>query len=196
MQQMLEQLIACIDEWQRLGVKSDASGSRLIAHTPRDYPDAYLHAVFSARSQADWNKYGISLPEELQQLYAECNGLMLFGTALSVFGVRSHHKRSADAAFQPFDLVDHDRELRAVTHRLSDSQQDDRVFFGGYDWDGSNVYIVPNDGRVFWCRDGSAQSELTWPSIAVFLQAEYDRILGLFDDVGYPKDDNVSTAPA
>src|SRR5688572_17356978 len=107
---MLESILKRIDEWKRLGYKDSADGSRLIAHTPRDFPDAYLHSYFAARSNKEWKMYGFELPPQLRELYSECNGLSIFSDAFSIYGIRDHYKRDASAQFQPFDLIEHDSE--------------------------------------------------------------------------------------
>ena len=109
--------------------------------------------------------------------------------------MRSHFKRDSSAAFQPFDLLQHDKEARLVNHPLPEGE-DDRIFFGGYDWDGSSVYVVSKNKRVYWCRDGTPERVREWASIKKYLTAEYERLIGLFDDRGYKHDEDAPTSPA
>lgn len=164
---MLESLIKKIDAGQSLGVKTAEDGSRIIAHTPQEYPQAYLHAFYSARTKSEWKKYQMELPAHLRELYEECNGLTLLGTSLSIYGMRSHFKRDDTAAFQPFDLSGHDRECRLANHPLTDIA-DHRVFFGGYSWDGSSVYVMQRTSEFTGVATGRQNQSLNGPASRSF----------------------------
>lgn len=193
---MLEPLLARIDRWEHLGVHRDKRGSRLVGHTPRDFPDAYLHTVVAPLKASDWKSYGVELPPHLKEVYSECNGLHLFGTSLCVYGIRSHFRRDASAAFEPFDLLRHSEESRTVHHPLKGNHADERVFFAGYDWDNSHAYTLPDDGTVYFCEAGSAEATVKWPSVMDYLLSEYDRIAKLYDEEGYPIDEMAPTTPS
>lgn len=59
---MLTYLEHRLREWEHLGVKTAADGSRVIAHTPRDFPQAYLHAVFApAAASAQFQPFDLAV---------------------------------------------------------------------------------------------------------------------------------------
>ena len=94
---MLKSVLKRMDEWKRLGFKAASDGSQIIAHTPRDFPGAYLHSFFAPRSQKEWEHYGFKLPPPLREVYSECNGLSLFHGAVEIDGIRTHYKSDASA---------------------------------------------------------------------------------------------------
>jgi hypothetical protein len=191
---MLASLLKRIEAWTKLGCKESADGSRLVGHTPRDFPEAYLHRFFAPRSRTEWQAYGVNLPKSLQELYSECNGFSLFHGALETYGIRAHYKRYISAQFQPFDLITHDREHRNIWHPLPKQSPDQRVFFGGYG-DGSGIFVVGESPSVYRVvRNKSAPSN-EWTSIQNFLKSEFDRINKLFTPEGYLLRTNLRTAP-
>ncbi len=179
-------------EWEHLGVKTSADGARLIAHTPRDFPQAYLHAVFAPAPASAWEGYGLRLPEHLQALYGCCNGLMLFG-ALTLWGVRAHYARDASAQFQPFDLTVHHTECIRTLHPLAAEKADHRVFFGNYSDDGAALYTLADSPRVYVVAPDTSEPFASWASVGEFLESEYDRLDQMFTRDGYQSDDEVST---
>jgi len=191
---MLASLLKRIQAWNQLGCKESADGSRLVGHTPRDFPEAYLHRVFALRSRNEWQAYGMNLPKALRKLYSECNGLSLFHGALSIYGIRDHFKRDFSASFQPFNLITHDREHRSVWHPLPNQSLDQRIFFGGYG-DGSGIFIVGEAPTVYRAVRGKSVPANEWASIQNFLELEFDRISKLFSAKGYLLRKNLRTAP-
>lgn len=192
---MLTEVLARIARWEHLGSVESEEGSRLVAHTPRDFPQAYLHTYLAPASAAAWNDYPVSLPPQLRKLYSACNGIHLFGAALSVYGIRSHHRRDASAQWQPFDLASHHAEWSRACERAGSDLSRGTVFFGSYMWDGSGVYVVGESPEVHRSLKGSASPINTWPDIPSFLLAEYDRLHALFSPEGYLLDESVPTIP-
>jgi len=191
---MLESILRRIDEWRRLGFKESPNGSRIVGHTPRDFPEAYLHTFFTPQSRKAWEEYGFRLPPPLQGLYSECNGLSLFHEALVIYGIRKHYNRDDSAQFQPFDLIDHNQEHRGAWHPLADYRSDRRVFFGSYS-DGSGIYVEAESPKVHRVIRGKVNPSNEWAHVESFLQSEYDRISNLFTSEGYLLREDFCTAP-
>ena len=177
---MLEPVISRIDKWRRLGAKESDDGSAIIAHTPRKFPQAYLHAIFAAKEPVDWASYLTPLPRAVESFYWHCNGLRFF-SELSVYGIRSRvYARDESAAFQPFDLLSHhDEQVRA--RRLSGL-----LFFGGYRSDGSSVAVSFDSAAVFGYRPKQTEPFFEWPDVVTFLTSEFDRLEAIHDSDGYP----------
>lgn len=67
-------------------------------------------------------------------------------------------------------------------------------FIGGYDWDGSQVYLT-EDGKVHFCTPDDCSSLKEWDSLDIFLKSEIHRISLLFDDKGVEFDETTPTIP-
>jgi hypothetical protein len=192
---MLQHVLQRVREWEHLGTRSDSSGSRLVAHTPRDFPQAYLHTLFAPLSAGRWKSCGLSLPGQLQALYIECNGLSLFAGALSIYGMREHYHRDLSAQFQPFDLATHHDECVRSFHPGAEQQFGEPVFFGGYNRDGSHLLTTPYSPVVYRLLRGSTRPVNEWPDLQTFLDTEYDRLDALFTRSGYPREKALPTTP-
>jgi len=182
-------------DWEHLGVIESETGSRLVAHTPRDFPQAYLHRYFAPVPTSAWDGYPIKLPDQLSSLYAVCNGLSLFGGALSLWGMRAHYSRDSSAQFQPFDLAAHHNEWLQASQRQGVKPRQGTTFFGSYSWDGSGIYVVEGRSDVYRSLKGSPEPVSMWSDLAFFINSEYDRLAGLFSRSGYQFDDNIPTVP-
>jgi hypothetical protein len=194
---MLESILEKMSQWKKLGEKTDEACNRRIGHTPIKFPQAYLHTFFAPLPESSWIEYGLSLPEPLRKFYKECNGLHLFASNLSIYGIRTNYVRTSQSTlFQPFDLKDHDREHRSVYHKLAKGIQDSRLFFGSYEWDGSGVYMTQDSDAVFRCLRNEVEPVNEWKNIQMFLESEYSRLEGLFNDKGYLIDEDLCTAPS
>ena len=189
---MIEHILQRFHEWDHLGTKSADDGSRLVAHTPRDFPEAYLHAFFAPVSEDRWKACGLVLPPPLRQLYRECNGLSLFANSLALDGIRAHYKRDSSAQFQPFDLATHHEEY-LLNHPKG--LPEGAIFFGSYVREGSPIFMTPNDPQVHRVLRRSSRVVNSWPDLATFLATEYDRLDLLFSRAGYLIDPKTPTTP-
>jgi hypothetical protein len=192
---VIEHILQRFHEWDHLGNKANADGSLLVAHTPRDYAQAYLHSFFAPVPESAWQTYGLPLPGQLQQLYQECNGLSIFAGSISLYGIRAHYERDLSAQFQPFDLATHHSECIHSFHRGSPTDSDGAIFFGGYVEDGSHVFTTSNAPQVHRVLRRSSRIVNSWPDLATFLATEYDRIDHLFTRAGYLNDEDTPTTP-
>jgi hypothetical protein len=192
---MIGRVLERFGEWEHLGTKQAESGSRLIAHTPRDFPQAYLHRFFAPAPETAWQAYGVPPVAQLRALYSACNGLSLFVGSLSLWGLRAHYARDASAQFQPFDLATHHSECASYLPRLSDGQLHDAVFFGGYSEDGSAVMARPSTLEICRVLPDSGRIANRWTDLRTFLESEYDRLDRLFTREGYLVNVNASTLP-
>ena len=192
---MIEHVLGRFREWEHLGTKQAESGSRLIAHTPRDFPQAYLHRYFAPVAESDWLAYGIPPVAELRALYSSCNGLSLFAGSLSIWGLRAHYQRDASAQFQPFDLASQHDGFIGALHPSTVSVLDDAIFFGGYSEDGSAIMARTSSPEICRLERGSHRVANRWPDLRTFLRSEYDRLDILFTREGYLADEDVSTLP-
>ncbi|NBV24712.1 MAG: hypothetical protein EBS05_22685 [Proteobacteria bacterium] len=189
---MIEHVLQRLQEWEHLGTRTADNGSRLVAHTPRDFPEAYLHAYFAPVSEDRWKACKLVLPAPLQQLYRECNGLYLFAGSLALYGIRAHYKRDDSAQFQPFDLfTHHEEDLLNYRKGLPAGA----IFFGSYVKEGSPIYMTPDDPQVHRVLRRSARVVNSWPDLATFLATEYDRLDRLFSRAGYLLDPKTPTTP-
>ena len=177
---MLESLKLRIAKWRRLGRLTDAAGSEIVAHTPRQYPEAYLHAVYAAKKARVWACYFPNLPDPLEALFWECNGLAIF-SELNLWGIRDHYARDLSARFQPFDLLTHHEEK---IHQLRSSER--RVFFGSFFSAEVAVAVGYESSRVFGYRSKEEKPFTDWPDVPTFLESEFDRLESLHDPSGYP----------
>ena len=193
---MIEHILKRFQEWDHLGTKVAPDGSRLIAHTPRDFPEAYLHEFFAPVPESRWQSYGLALPGQLQQLYRECNGLSIFASSLALYGIRAHYARDLSAQFQPFDLASHHAEAIHTFHRGSPAENNEGIFFGSYYKDGSSLFTTPYAPNVYRVLRHSTSVVNSWPDLATFLQTEYDRLDRLFSRAGYLIDNKTPTTPA
>jgi hypothetical protein len=192
---MLTRLRESLGLWSHLGTRESADGSQLIGHTPRDFPEAYLHRYFAALPASAWAGFPILLPAHLQDFYRACNGLSIF-RSLSLWGLRGHYTRNDSAQFQPFDLLTHHEEWCAAARSGGGVVRDGTIFFGSYSWDGSGIYVVGDQPQIHRSAKGSADPLNTWPDLTSFLAVEYDRLAKLFTPEGYAIDPRAPRVPA
>jgi hypothetical protein len=88
-------------------------------------------------------------------------------------GRRTTYERSIDVR-EPFDLI-----VPNTLERLADAP-DGALFFGGYDWDGSLVYLDQSE-RVVRCDRDTAEPLNTWPDLSTMLWTEFVRLESRFD---------------
>ena len=176
-----------------LGEKILKNGSVLIGRVPHVGQYAYLHEIYSPLKKNELialeKRLNRKIPSCLLDFYSECNGLKYFSDVLSLDGCRISSGRSLEDAYQPYDLMDSN-----IHERIEDADED-IFFFGGYDWDGSRVYVRDEIDTIFFCGPDSVAPLKKWSDVKDFIREESARIAKLFDSNGIEKNSATSTLP-
>ena len=193
MRHAFDEVREVLAEAEALGGRELPDGTRLIGHVPHIGPEAYLHTVYAPLSDEELEvvegQICRRLPSPLKAFYKCANGLYLFSGALSIDGLRREHSRTGDAARQPFSI-----DTPNVMERPTGSDPA-AVFFGGYDWDGSLLFMMPSEARVFRCERDVASILTTWPTLENMLVSEAARLASAFDGDGRQIDEDEPTTP-
>jgi len=165
-----------------LGEKRTPNGTMLYGKAPHVGSKAFLHTLYMPLTDDEVLSLGKiirkKIPEHLANLYRECNGLHYFVDTFSIDGLRIGSGRNFDTFYQPYDLA-----TPNIDERPRDAE-DNLIFFGGYDWDGSLFYTKTNEKKVYWCSSDSSKPLKIWESIEDFIFHEANRIAALFDSHG------------
>lgn len=176
------ELAKACKRFESLGSQSLKNGARLIGHVPHVAPEAYLFELFEGLGPRKLKQLeahaGRKLPKALEGFFGEYNGMHLFAASLSLYGLRESYVRRGDAARQPFDIEDANRLERPQ------GTPDDVVFFGFYDWDGSQLAMSLGSPRVHRIKQDSVKVLTEWPTFDAMLSSEINRLSMLHDDEG------------
>lgn len=178
------------------GVKiSELTGATLIGNpTHLSSPYAYLNKLFVPLNDVELKELQNTLSIQIPRTYAYfltsfSNGLKILGTTLCLDGLRKITGRGIEASYQPFDIHTTNGPERPKNAKES------YFFIGGYDWDGSNLYIDTETERVHFCTRWDATSLYSWDSLENMLLSEIDRLYDLFTEDGLCIDEDKSTLP-
>jgi hypothetical protein len=175
------------------GSQTLANGTRLLGHVPHVSRLAYLHVLFPALEQRSIveleSELGRKLPATFSSFLREHNGVILFQGALAIYGQKAHYLRDASSR-QPFSLVDENCVSPPA------GAQRDELYIGGYDWDGSKLFMKEGDRRVYFRALGDPKVLLEWASIEEMLRSEISRLANLYDERGIEINSSVCTLPS
>jgi hypothetical protein len=168
-------------KYAHLGIDSTEEYT-LIGKAPHIGTHAWLHefprALNETEIQIMEEDLGKKLPSTLRNFYLETNGLFFFTATLSISGYRKSYSRNVNSRL-PFSILDSDLEERP------ENSKNNYLFFGGYSFDGSNVFIDTNTSEIFACNRYDASKTLkSWPNLNEFLFSEIDRLIKLYDNEG------------
>lgn len=191
-----ELLLAILEKYKALGMEYvPQTGATLIGRASHIGSEAWLNAIYDPITESDVEEMeksmGRVVPVQYKDFLLNCsNGLNIVSTTLCLFGYRKMIGRDIVASRQPFDLV----TLNRYKSERPQNATSDLFFFGGYDWDGSQVYLT-NDGKVHFCTREDSTSLKEWNSIDDFITSEINRIYTIFDDRGIEIDESAPTIP-
>ena len=177
-------------DFKHLGYR-ETTYAKLYSKAYHIAPQAWLHALFKPLTEDEVkmivNK--LSVPNFYKEFLMLSNGLSLFGTTLSLFGLRRNFKRDIDSVWQPFDLFDLNSSDKPF------DSNEDHFFFASYDWDGSYVYYDYSDLKIKRCSCDSIKPLNIWNSFEDYIDNEIIRLRELFDNKGLHIDENFETPP-
>ena len=164
---------------KNLGVETLEDGTILIGKAPDIAPRAWLNGIFPVLSDEEFRLLSEELSTSIPIEYAEflkcfSNGLKLFVSVLSLFGLRRSYGRATINAWQPFSVV----SINTI-ERLIDSK-DSYFYIGSYFKDGSLLYIDKMDNKVYRCSRDTSKPLNSWDSFYDMLSSEVKRLDALF----------------
>lgn len=166
-----------------LGIQeSNLTGATLIGKAPHIADGAWLNRIYPHISSDGIEKIEIAIEKMIPISYVQfltehSNGLNIWGDTLCLFGYRENFFRDINAAWQPYSIIDlnkFDKPLNSTNNMF---------FIGGYDWDGSLLYMTP-DQRIHFCSSENSKSLMSWNSLYSMLVSEIERLYLLFDTKG------------
>jgi hypothetical protein len=165
-----------LSRYKEYGFEKLADGTELIGRAKFIAPFAYLHSLYAPLAPEQIASVEdileTPLPSALKKFYQNFNGMKLFNTAFSIYGLRTNTSRSIEASHQPFGIISPN-----VDERIDDAREN-VLFIGGYSWNGSKLFIDTNSGEVIFCSGESTSTLLIWKSFDEMLQSEIDRLIG------------------
>ncbi|MCW3122348.1 MAG: / family protein [Flavipsychrobacter sp.] len=189
-----DQVKETLYQYKYLGEKILSTDVILIGKAPHIAPQAWLHCLFPPLSYKDVELLEREAQHNIPMPYKEF--LLCFGNGISIFnafnlyGLRKILSRTTDEAiWQPFSLD------TPNTIERPKNAKDEYLFIGGYNWDGSLLYIDGMTCKVYYCLKRDATPLYEWNSFEEMLVGEVKRIQKHFDKEGRRIDKSVPTTP-
>jgi hypothetical protein len=189
-----EEVKKVLYKFENLGLETSLNGSILIGKAPHIAEFAWLNSVYKVLNEEDIAQLEKELETNIPTVYKsfllkDSNGLSMFVSKFSLYGMRKEIGRTIEASRQPFSLT------TPNTIERPKNAKENHFFIGGYKWDGSKLYIDKETGKVHYCGRWDATSLYEWNSFQEMLVSEAKRITNLFDDKGIILDEDVHTTP-
>ncbi len=182
-----------IESAKGAGIRELHEGTILVGSVPHIAEEAWLHQIFKGLSDEEIilleSQLNRKVPQPYRAFLEEMNGAIFFSGSIALYGFRENYHRDQQTIWQPFDLL-----TPNVYERLADAN-DTYFFIGGYNWDGSLLYIDTATNFVFRCSRDSSKPLNKWHSFEEMLKVEVNRISSLFDEKGRELDELKATTP-
>ncbi len=190
----IEKLLFLLYRYKDLGIEHTINKSTLIGKVDFIGKNAWLNKIYPALTVEECDNLELqinsSLPPDYRIFLTQCsNGLNVLLSTISLYGLRKETGRSIEASRQPYSII-----TPNVFERPANSK-DSFFFIGGYNWDGSHLYIDKETNTVHFCTREDATSLISWNSLEEMLLSEIERVYKLFDKNGKEIDECVPTIP-
>ena len=182
-------------KYNRFGIKKTMNGATLIGHPDYLKENWWLVELFPQLNIDDIasieKEVSVKLPESYVYFLRNIsNGLIFqFGT-FALYGYVPDFNRNIECRL-PFDMY-----IPNIYERenISNLRQNSFVI-GGYDYDGSQLYMDTNTGRVFLCSNTDSTPLYHWETFEDMLLSELKRLYCLYTEDGRCIDDSKTTLP-
>ncbi|MFL9845287.1 SMI1/KNR4 family protein [Flavobacterium rhizosphaerae] len=182
-------------KFKDLGIEKSYDNAILIGKAPFRGPMGWLNILYPPLNVEEVNVLEQHLETEIPKSYKSflcnfTNGLNILSSTFSLYGLRRQINRNIDLNIrQPYSII------TPNVYERPDNAKDSFFFIGGYNWDGSNLYIDTQTDKVHCCERWDATSKFEWNSLEEMLLSELKRLYGLFDNTGKEIDEDVKTIP-
>jgi hypothetical protein len=184
-----------IYKFENLEKGSSSDGAILIGKAPFIGTKAWLNIMYPVLSDKEivWleSELKTTIPEDYKQFLSDfSNGLIILSSTFSLYGLRRQINRDIKANVrQPYSI------LTPNIFERPKNAKDNYFFIGGYNWDGSHLYIDKETNRVHCCERWDATSKMQWTSFEEMITSEIKRLYLLFDHEGKEIDRDQKTIP-
>ena len=191
-----EKIKEMIFKFSNLGLEiSEATGAIKIGKAPHVAPLAVINEMYPVITNEEVmyieDKINLHIPESYRFFLTNfSNGLNIITDAFYLYGLRHNYVRSIEMAWQPYNIIDYNKYESEKPEGLPDKA----LMIGGYSWDGSNLYMTP-DEKVHFCGRYDGKSLKTWDSLEEMLLEEIPRLYSLVDEKAVKKDPSQPTTP-
>ncbi|AKD02113.1 SMI1/KNR4 family protein [Pontibacter korlensis] len=182
-------------KFESLGKEVTPNRAILLGRAPHLGPKAWLNIIYPSLSKEEIsdleNELKTSIPKEYREfLMNYANGLNVLSSTFSLYGLRRQINRNVDGNIrQPYSL------LTPNLHERPEGASESYFFIGGYNWDGSHLYIDKKTNIVHCCERWNAESKIQWTSFEEMVISEISRLYLLFDEKGREFDEDNATIP-
>ncbi|WP_157003159.1 SMI1/KNR4 family protein [Ralstonia sp. A12] len=190
----INELLEILNSSAHLGEEITPNGARLIGFVKDERLGIrrWWHFVFPGltANQVDdlGEEVGITIPSVFADFLRSMNGLTAFSGAFCIYGARlSLDRLSKDAYPYPLGSPNLLERPKGASSNM--------LFIGGYGWDGSNLYIEIDTGKIFRCPRKSVETLNEWPDFWSMLISEVRRISTLYESDGRKKSLSEPTVP-
>lgn len=185
--------VKILNSYDKIGKKILPDGTILIGMAPHIASEAWLHSFYPPLTDQSIavieNQLSVKLPDCYTTFLKQTNGLNIFNTTLSFYGLRKNYKRSLEDSWQPFDILTPNLIERPV------GLSTDFLVIGSYDWDGSIVVLNLKSERVFLSKCDVFTPFYEWNNFSEMIEMEIERLSNIFDNNGKQIRPNDSTLP-
>lgn len=190
-----EKINKLIFKFQNLGIEKSNDGAILIGKAPHKGPKAWVNLLFPPLSIKEINDLKIQLNRDIPKEYTDfllnfSNGLDVLSSTFSLYGLRRQLNRDIETNVrQPYSII------TPNIFERPDNAKDSCFFIGGYNWDGSHLYIDNETNIIHCCQRWDATSKKQWNSLEEMILSEIERLYNFFDDKGIEFDENKKIIP-
>lgn len=181
-------------KFECLGAHVAENGAIFIGKAPFLGREAWLNKIYPSLTHEEILELETSLnqsfPVEFKRFLNEfSNGLNILSSTLSIYGLRKKLGRSVEASRQPYSILTPNKIERPP------NSKDNFLFIGGYNWDGSLIYIDIETSKIHCCSSESAISKFCWQSFDEMLISEIKRLYTLVNEIGKELNEGTKTIP-
>ncbi len=180
--------------FENLGVQVTENEVFLIGKAPFLGKEAWLNKIYPTLNHDEIKELETSLKHNLPPDFRKflnqfSNGLNILYSTLSIYGYRKTLGRTLEASRQPYSILTPNNLERPLNAKNT------FVFIGGYNWDGSLLYIDTETNKVHCCSVDNADSCFNWNTFDEMLYSEINRLYSLVDNTGKELIEDRKTIP-
>ena len=159
-------------KYKNLGESKSDDGAVFIGKVPHNGPKAWLNILYPVVTEEELRFLSEELKTEIPEEYSSfllsfSNGMNVLSSTFSLYGLRRQIDRNLEANVrQPYSII------TPNIYERPENSKPSYFFIGGYNWDGSHLYIDRETNIVHCCERWDATSKKQWNSLEEMIISE------------------------